>query len=283
MVEWIQVRDMIRLVASDMDGTYVAYDGTVSEANMNAVRRMNAEGIVFAAASGRNHEGIMRLFKPYGLEVECICANGAQYIDIHGNLVSSAYLPLEKSLKIIDVFQKHHVHFMFFAAEGIYCYEDAEKEIRAYADRVRRRFGEQTELAGTVSSMKQVQDISEIHVMKIEGYDMDEELLTAVRQDMLQIEGINALSAAVDNLEVTDELASKGKILEDVCRRKGISKDEALVLGDGLNDITLFELFPHSAAIGNSAEPLKKLAEIIDPDDHEGFAHVVNAALDRKI
>ncbi len=273
---------MIRLVASDMDGTFVSYDGTVSKENMQAVQRLQEKGIIFTAASGRSREGIMHLFENEGITVECICANGAQYFDRTGTLLKEAYLPLAKSQKIIEVFRKHDIHYMIFASIGVCTDQNPDLEAKAFEERVYRRFGMNPALAHSILPMKHVEDIGTLEIMKIEGYDMDPELLQVVREDMLQIEGINALSAAVDNLEVTDEEASKGRIIERVCSEKGISKDEVLVLGDGLNDITMFECFRHSAAIGNSVQAIRDLAEIIDPDPVKGFANVINSILDHE-
>ena len=54
------------------------------------------------------------------------------------------------------------------------------------------------------------------------------------------------LSSYPDNVEITNENAQKGLILEKVIDLLNIKKEEVIVLGDGMNDITLFERFPYS-------------------------------------
>ena len=41
----------------------------------------------------------------------------------------------------------------------------------------------------------------------------------------------------------------------------GISKEQILIFGDGENDISMFERFPHTRAMGNALPKLKTLAE----------------------
>ena len=43
---------------------------------------------------------------------------------------------------------------------------------------------------------------------------------------------------------------------------------EIIVFGDGMNDIKMFEQAPYSVAMGNAAEPLKKIASYITEDIH---------------
>ena len=271
---------MIRLIASDMDGTYIAYDGTLSKENIETVKSLNEKGIVFAAASGRNYPAVMSLFEPYGLKTEAICANGAQYIGENGKLVSAAYLSEEKRKEVTEVYKRHRVNYIYFAAEGMFSDEDPKQTAAKLEDRAVRRFGH-AGMASTTTNIRLLADHPDVHIMKIEAYDMEPDVLDAVRKSMAEVEGINALSAAVDNLEVTDLRAAKGTILKEVCERKGISPDEVVVLGDGLNDISLFEEFPHSCAIGNSAQPLKDRAELIDEDDHIGFSRAIEEMLKR--
>ena len=84
----------------------------------------------------------------------------------------------------------------------------------------------------------------------------------------------------MDNVEVTDESAQKGLILEKVIADLGISQDEVAVFGDGLNDITLFKLFPESYAMENGEQEIKDLAKYIAPDcNDDGVAKMVEKIL----
>lgn len=63
---------MIRLVASDLDGTLLKSDGTISPQNIETIQALNQKGIVFTAASGRNYTGVHALFAGKKVSYEAI-------------------------------------------------------------------------------------------------------------------------------------------------------------------------------------------------------------------
>ena len=82
---------------------------------------------------------------------------------------------------------------------------------------------------------------------------------------------------------MTDKAAQKGLILDQVIQDVGISREEVAVFGDGLNDLTMFQLFPESYAMNNGDEEIKKLAKYIAPDcNDEGVAQMVEKILEKQ-
>ena len=55
---------MIRLIATDLDGTLLERDGSLPEDTFEVVRMLNEQGIRFAASSGRQYGNLVRLFAP---------------------------------------------------------------------------------------------------------------------------------------------------------------------------------------------------------------------------
>ncbi|MEE1158940.1 MAG: HAD family hydrolase, partial [Atopobiaceae bacterium] len=50
---------MYRLVATDMDETFLASDHTIPQANVDAILAMREKGVLFVPASGRAYGSIM--------------------------------------------------------------------------------------------------------------------------------------------------------------------------------------------------------------------------------
>ena len=88
---------------------------------------------------------------------------------------------------------------------------------------------------------------------------------------------ISYLSSFPDNVEVTDQNAQKGLILEKVAKLKNLSKDEIVVIGDGMNDLTMFQCFPYAFAPANADVEIQNLAYRIVADcEDDGFAEVID-------
>ena len=69
---------MIRLVASDVDGTLLRREGdTIDPAVFVQIRRLMGAGVAFCAASGRQYNSLRRLFAPLGEEIYYLSENGA--------------------------------------------------------------------------------------------------------------------------------------------------------------------------------------------------------------
>ena len=104
--------------------------------------------------------------------------------------------------------------------------------------------------------------------------------VAGAKERLKDIEGISYLSSFDDNVEVTDQEAQKGYILDKVIRLKGISREEVAVVGDGMNDLSMFQIFPVSFAPSNAQETIKGLArEIVAGNEEDGFAEAADRVL----
>lgn len=69
---------MIKLIATDMDGTFLAEDGTYNQEQLAALLPKLAEkGILFAVSSGRSLLAIDQLFEPFLDQIAVIAENGS--------------------------------------------------------------------------------------------------------------------------------------------------------------------------------------------------------------
>ena len=69
---------VIKLVASDMDGTLLDGQGEVPPETYDLVRRLDAAGIRFVAASGRRLDTLREQFAPVVDRMDFVASNGAK-------------------------------------------------------------------------------------------------------------------------------------------------------------------------------------------------------------
>ena len=69
--------DSVTLIASDMDGTLLNGKGELDPAFFPLFRELELRGIRFAAASGRQYDGLLRTFAPVADRMLFIAENGA--------------------------------------------------------------------------------------------------------------------------------------------------------------------------------------------------------------
>ena len=244
---------MIKLIVSDMDGTLLAHDSSISKGNIEAIRYAQSKGVQFAIATGRDYSSLKGILEAHDLKCFSILGNGAQFCNENGEILSSAYFPKKCFKQVLQIFDELKIHYMIFTANGFYSTAEPNVVRDAFIDRCVVQFKRKREdylddgcnQDMACMKLKKIGDLddfinSSIDIIKVEAFNNDVSLIEKAKEKLQEIEGIAYLSSFDDNIEVTDKAAQKGLILENVIEELGYSKDEVMVLGDGLNDITLF-------------------------------------------
>lgn len=280
---------MIKLIVSDMDGTLLAHDSSISKGNIEAIRYAQSKGVQFAIATGRDYSSLKGILEAHDLKCFSILGNGAQFCNENGEILSSAYFPKKCFKQVLQIFDELKIHYMIFTANGFYSTAEPNVVRDAFIDRCVVQFKRKREdylddgcnQDMACMKLKKIGDLddfinSSIDIIKVEAFNNDVSLIEKAKEKLQEIEGIAYLSSFDDNIEVTDKAAQKGLILENVIEELGYSKDEVMVLGDGLNDITLFERFKYSFAPGNANETIKAMAyQVIGACEEDGVSQAI--------
>ena len=280
---------MIKLIVSDMDGTLLAHDSSISKGNIEAIRYAQSKGVQFAIATGRDYSSLKGILEAHDLKCFSILGNGAQFCNENGEILSSAYFPKKCFKQVLQIFDELKIHYMIFTANGFYSTAEPNVVRDAFIDRCVVQFKRKREdylddgcnQDMACMKLKKIGDLddfinSSIDIIKVEAFNNDVSLIEKAKEQLQEIEGIAYLSSFDDNIEVTDKAAQKGLILENVIEELGYSKDEVMVLGDGLNDITLFERFKYSFAPGNANETIKAMAyQVVGACEEDGVSQAI--------
>lgn len=285
---------MIKLIASDMDGTLLNKESKISEKNEKAIKAIQQKGVQFMMATGREYDIVKPLLEEYQLRCKCILMNGSEIRDEEGNILQTVNVNKNLIHDIIQISDKYNLAVEIFADKGIFTTNSKEKSLEANARRIQGfrpeysyeecieitkkhfRFVEQqyiTNLSDFLSSEVQIRRISSFH----HNLDIVEQAKAEIKE---KIKGISVLSFFPDNIEMTDESATKGVILKKYIKELGILPEEVIVMGDSYNDISLFEEFENSYAVSNADADVMKLANhIVGSNDEDGVAQVINSLL----
>lgn len=279
---------MIKMIVSDMDGTLLLTDSSISKENLEAIRYAQSKGINFTIATGRDIFGIKSIMERYNLHCSCILGNGAQFCNETGKILSSCYFPKERFKAVLKIFDDLNTYYMIFTTSGFYTTKKPEIVRDAFIERCVQRFKinkeeyfDKAQQNMPCMHLVEIKDIDEflnqeIDIIKVEAFNTNTALISKAKEKLAALSGIAYLSSFDDNVEVTDQKAQKGLILEQVVAKMGISKDEVMVLGDGLNDITMFERFKYSFAPENADPTIKKMAyQVVKSCEDNGVAQAI--------
>lgn len=249
---------MIRMIASDLDRTLIEASGKMSARTIAAIQKSQEIGVRWVLATGRGFETVAPVLEEGKVSMDLILLNGAEYRSYNGK--TRYYETMEPALckKLVIYLQQHGIDFELNTSEGSYAaaprFLDDSSDLISFND-----FSWDTS-----------------QILKIFAFTRHEDRIRMAKKELAAISGVRIGSSAEWNLEFNSPFVDKARMLKKVAAKMNIANDEIMVFGDGENDKSLFEQFPHSRAVGNSVPIIKKLAEkIIGNCEKDGVAEEV--------
>lgn len=253
-----------RLVASDLDGTLVRSDGTVSPRTVAAIAAVEAAGTPFVMVTGRPSRWMHPLVEATGHRGLAICANGAVLYDLHSERVVEAHL-LTPDL----------------AAEVVTALRAAVPGIAFAVEHPERGFGHEATYVPRWEQPEQPQDVEALYdggVIKLLGRHDDygsDDLLAAAREALGDL--AECTHSSDDGLlEISAVGISKASGLAAFAASHGIEAADVIAFGDMPNDIPMLSWAGHGVAMGNGhPEVLAVADEVTGSVDDDGVADVL--------
>lgn len=118
---------MVKLIASDMDGTLLDGEGNVPPETFDLIKRLKTAGIGFVASSGRRFDTLQELFAPVSDQMDFVASNGAQVV-VAGQLVDRevfSHAALRRLKNVTDLFDG--LHLVVFDRKISYLLDDEER------------------------------------------------------------------------------------------------------------------------------------------------------------
>ena len=247
---------MIKLIASDMDGTLLNDKMEVSDENAQAIREAQAAGIEFMVATGRGVTEAKPLLAAQNLKPAFITLNGAMVFDEAGKLVVTIPIADDLNDYIVKTLQKDNIYFEVVTNKGVFSDSRVER-IQNVADLLVDLNPDTTyKLAVALAAAR-------LELMNINYVDNYQELLddptiqimkfiafTGERHDILKAPAktfeatgkLSVTSSSANNIEVNNIKAQKGYAVEAYAKQRGITMDEVMTIGDNLNDASMIKM-----------------------------------------
>ena len=84
---------MIKMVATDIDGTILPYNGEFRPAVLDCINSLTAKGVKVILVTGRMHSSAVPLAKKLGLDTPVISYQGGLIKEMNGNTLYQSNLP----------------------------------------------------------------------------------------------------------------------------------------------------------------------------------------------
>lgn len=261
---------MIKLIASDIDGTLVEDGGSrLNPELIDVILRLRDKGIQFAAASGRQWPSIEALFDPIKEKIFYLSDNGA-YMGCYGRNLFLHPIDRELCLEIIrDIRTADNLDIVVSSENTAY----VETKNQALLDWM-------------VNSYKfrvtSVEDLTKVNEPFIK--------ISAYKKENVQAAAKHIYEAYKDRLQISlagemwmDSMAvgvNKGEAVKVLQESLDIKPEETMAFGDQLNDIEMLNRAYYSFAIGNARDEVKNAARFqADTNINNGVLKILKTLL----
>jgi Cof subfamily protein (haloacid dehalogenase superfamily) len=261
----------IALVVSDVDGTLLTKDKTLTDGAKRAVRRLQQAGIGFTITSSRPALGMRFLIEPLGITLPVGPFNGSSIVDSQVNPIEQHLIPAATAQDSLDVLNEFGVDIWLFTNDN-WLTRNGDGEYVPHEKRAIR------------ADPTIVKDFTPFlsAACKIVGASSDAALLQRCEVAMLKAVGTQATAVRSQTyyLDVTPPGCDKGTFVQAIAKRQGISTDAVATIGDMQNDLAMFKKSGLSIAMGNATDDVKQQAtHVTTSNEDEGFAGAIEIVL----
>mgnify|MGYP005952265087 CR=1 FL=1 len=236
----------------DIDGTLTDANpgGKILESTYRTLDKLKENGHFVAIATGRAQYMAMDAAKE--AHIDCLVTDGGNGITLHNKLLYIKPIDFVQANRVIDQCIEHHLPFAVALGNEAVLYTNQSDQKN-----------QKLPVKLVVDESIDFHQVKEIYKVFIECSEQEEKLLDLGTLDYMRyFKG-----------QIIVEPAEKYQgILEMVHLLKGNEKD-IVVFGDGLNDLSMFEIADESYAVENACRELKEKATgVIGHHDQESVA-----------
>jgi Cof subfamily protein (haloacid dehalogenase superfamily) len=270
------VEASVRLVATDLDGTLVHSDGSVTARTRAALVAAEEAGIQVVFLTGRPLRWAEEVFEHVGGHGLAVVSNGALVWNV---AAAAPYLqrPIDPGTALAVAERlRGELPDLTFATETVTGWS------------MEPSYAAHPEDDGSSRSPRRVAPIAELAnepILKLLGLrrGADPDQLVAVAHDAVG-DLVTVTHSSFPLLEMSAHGVTKASTLELLCVERGISAEDVLALGDMPNDLAMLTWAGTSYAMANAHPSVRAAADHVAPaNDEDGVAQVIEGVLDSRV
>ncbi|ABN52711.1 MAG TPA: Cof-type HAD-IIB family hydrolase [Hungateiclostridium thermocellum] len=270
---------MKTLFVSDLDGTLLRSDETLSQFTIDTINGLTEKGMLFSYATARSLVTAKKVTKGLNSHIPVIVYNGTFVMDnVTEEILIANYFDDGIYDVFCDLFKEGIYPIVYSYIDGIekfsYIPEKCTEGMKVFLNT--RKGDKRTNKVGTI------EELTAGKCFYITCIDEPEKLepFSKKYKDRYRVIYSKDVYSEFQWLEIMPKAASKANAILQLKERLGC--DRIVSFGDGENDIDMFRISDEAYAVDNAVESLKKVATgIIGSNNDDGVAKWLRANMGR--
>jgi Cof subfamily protein (haloacid dehalogenase superfamily) len=257
-----------KIVLSDIDGTFLTDDKKVTELTALAANKIIENGLKFVLVSARMPEAIYPITNAIGLpKIPLICYSGAYVLTDDEEVLHDKKMPEADTVEILKAMKNwQDISVNYYSGR------------KWYVEAINRRIQREIDIT---QAHAEIADFDSLIDKKIIPHKImvicEPATCTDMEQKLQVFSELNVVRSAPHLLEIMDKSVSKAVGIEILLSHYNLTVDDAIAFGDNYNDIQMLELIPHSVAMNNAPDDIKKTAHAVtESNNNSGIYTYLN-------
>ena len=265
---------MVKLIASDLDGTLLGPGAELHERTLAALELAQRAGVHVVAATGRAWRSAQVVLAPTDVIRHAVCSNGALEYDrvddavVRIDTVERGALA-EAASAVLSALGGAGLGWEL--ADGTFGWDD--------------NFLDQNPMLKESRGHERMQPLpcddppAEVLKLMVSCLDLGEEDLFQKLEPVLPAT-VEATASGISFVEITGQGVHKAKALQALCEDLGISAADVVAFGDNRNDMAMLQWAGTGYAMANANPALTDIADAEAPHHAEqGVAQIIESLL----
>lgn len=269
---------MIKLAATDLDGTLISSNGEISNENFEAMENAMNNGLYVVPTTGRSFYEMPESLREKKTYTHCICSNGAVIFDRDGKEIWKSTFSKAETMELFSILSEYDTMIEVYT-KGTPVTEKSKLTKESYIHyRVEENYHDVL-----TATRKGTENLESFLMGNDEGAEMFNIFFSDMDERKEAFERIGKLdyveltTSMESNMEILQRSVNKGSSLTMLCEKLNVKKEEVMAMGDSRNDLTLLSAAGTALAVANACDDLKQVAdEVICSCDESAMAYALS-------
>lgn len=261
---------MIKLIATDMDGTFLRDDKSYSEEFIDVYHEMKKQDIKFMIASGNQYELLLSKFdRSINEDLIYLCENGTKVV-YQGQCLYKSFLDKKDYLETLNIL-KLYKDCMIVVSGDKHAYVSKDYEYKKDFISLFMK---------NVVFVDNYEDIED-DILKFSLAHFDGKIEERTQDIAPQLnDKLKLVTTGHVWFDIFYKTVNKGTTLTYLLNQLHINKDEVAAFGDQMNDYEMLESVKYAYAMENAVDQIKDIAyEVVDSNENDGVVKKIKEIL----
>lgn len=260
----------IKWIFLDMDGTLLDSQKNLPKDFFKLKSQLEAQGIQFGLASGRQYARIRTVVSPYDDDFMYITDNGTMCFHHHQNLIKQE-IEHELAIQMIKtIITEMNIDLVVNTTQGAVFHSSVSQDILE-------------DLKEYYEDYRFVDDFTTLTgITKLSLYDAKDEFFNKEVLDQYKSLA-NVTGSGPTWIDIVSKESSKGHALNDLAHLYQVDLSEVMVFGDAMNDYDMLKIVGHPVIMANADPFLKQQGyRMTASNDEDGVCLVLRELVNAK-